>query len=122
MLFRRAHTMDVDFLFHDKASFDDQDLLDHRNDGRVAVLAYRGNRIDRLADGNPLDLDTLPRQLRVDELLVLAGHGLDAYPTSYDLSLRDRELFFMKWDHGVAHVVRHANLVGVGGHAHFLLA
>src|SRR5262249_55636362 len=84
--------------------------------GRVAVLAHRGNSIDRLADSNPFDLAALPRQQLVDELLVLVGHSLDADPAIYDLSFRDRELLFVKRDHDVADVVRGTNLVGVGGH------
>ena len=73
---RRGGPRDADLLLEEQPA--DEDLLDHRDDRRLAFLADLRHLVDEPVDGNVLDPCVPPRQLLVD--LLVAGAGPDGDP------------------------------------------
>ncbi len=91
-----AHATHVDLFLENEPPFDDDDLLDDRNDREVALGADVGHPVDHATDRNMLDVHMVVRERRIDQLLTLAGHGFDPHRVAGDLPTSYPEGFIMQ--------------------------
>ena len=103
--FRRTHSPHPQLLLQEQAAFDDEHLLDDRNDDGVALIDNLGHPVDLLADRGPIDLHRFVREQFVDQLLLLVSDSRDLDAARFNNLFRDRNLFSKKRDNGLAGLV-----------------
>src|SRR5689334_19263731 len=89
----RADAPQVDLLLHPQATLDDDDLLDDRNDGDVALLLDRRRAVHDPVHRNARDFDPFRGKRQVDDLLAFLGYRPHRNARDRHGPLRDLRLF-----------------------------
>jgi hypothetical protein len=99
MRFPNGYAAHMDLFLENKAPLDDEHLLDHGDDGRVAVHAHRRDRFDNAVNRNMLDLNPFVNEIFFDDLFTDAGRDGSADAARFDTSTADGEPFGEKRQH-----------------------